>query len=160
MNSERRGEITLRPVDAADEPFLRSLFESTRKDLIALPLPHQQKAALIDMQYRAQRTQYDANYPDSRHDIILCEGVAVGAIRVERSPERLRLIDIAMLPEWQRKGIGTHLVRDLIGEGLPVVLHVAIDNPARALYERLGFEVKAAEGIYLRMDFQGENHQV
>jgi ribosomal protein S18 acetylase RimI-like enzyme len=78
-------------------------------------------------------------------------------MRVDRSPKLLRLIDIAMLPEWQGKGIGTHLIRDLIGERLPVVLHVAIDNPARALYERLGFEVKAAEGIYLRMECQGEN---
>ena len=33
----------------------------------------------------------------------------------------------------------------------PVRIHVERENPARRLYERLGFECRAEEGVYLLM---------
>jgi ribosomal protein S18 acetylase RimI-like enzyme len=55
----------------------------------------------------------------------------------------LRLVDIAVLPRQANQGIGTALLEDLLARareaGLPVTLHVDLTNPARHLYERLGF---------------------
>ncbi|MBW4512743.1 MAG: GNAT family N-acetyltransferase [Scytonematopsis contorta HA4267-MV1] len=49
-----------------------------------------------------------------------------------------------LLPEYQCLGIGTQLIQSVISQAKslnkPVVLHVLKINPAKSLYERLGFE--------------------
>lgn len=51
---------------------------------------------------------------------------------------------IAVLPEWRGRGIGTGLMEALIASAArqrlrALSLTVALENPARGLYERLGF---------------------
>jgi ribosomal protein S18 acetylase RimI-like enzyme len=60
-------------------------------------------------------------------------------------PENL-LLYVAVDPEHRGKGIGGRLCREAkkAVEGV-VKLHVEYDNPAKRLYERLGFENKYAE---------------
>ena len=52
---------------------------------------------------------------------------------------------IEILPEYQNRGVGSAVIRDVLAqaqaEGLPVGLQVLKVNPARRLYERLGFNV-------------------
>ncbi len=61
-------------------------------------------------------------------------------------------MDITLAPAFRGLGIGSQLVRDLMDEGRPVTLHVEAFNPARALYERLGFTAAQDErGAYLSM---------
>ncbi len=51
------------------------------------------------------------------------------------------LSSIRLLPEFQNRGIGTRLITDLLSNtNKPVRLQVLKVNPARRLYERLGFE--------------------
>ena len=51
------------------------------------------------------------------------------------------------MPEYQGRGTGTAIILDLIAQAralqLPVTLHVLDVNPARSLYERLGFRIVA-----------------
>lgn len=63
-------------------------------------------------------------------------------------PENL-LLFVAVAPEARGRGIGKRLVRRALelAEGR-VKLHVEYDNPAKHLYERLGFETKYAEMRY------------
>ena len=62
-------------------------------------------------------------------------------------------MDIALLPEYRGRGIGTALLEELLVEadatGRRVTIHVERFNPARRLYERLGF-VEAGDpgGMY------------
>lgn len=60
-------------------------------------------------------------------------------------PENL-LLYVAVDPEERGRGIGSRLCREAAAacEG-DVKLHVEYDNPAKRLYERLGFENKYAE---------------
>lgn len=64
---------------------------------------------------------------------------------MEHRPDLIFLSSIEITPSFQRRGIATRLVRELIHEGqksnLPVQLYVLKVNPARALYERLGFDI-------------------
>lgn len=57
------------------------------------------------------------------------------------------LVQIQIAPAWQGAGIGSHLVRALLEQarqaGAVVRLSVLKANPARQLYERLGFAVVA-----------------
>jgi ribosomal protein S18 acetylase RimI-like enzyme len=75
---------------------------------------------------------------------------------VGRWSETIRVVDIAFMPEHRGSGIGTRLFRELFDEGdaagKPVSIHVEIFNPARTLYERLGFVVKEDKGVYLLME--------
>jgi GNAT superfamily N-acetyltransferase len=56
---------------------------------------------------------------------------------------QLDIDGLYLLPEVQRKGVGTALVRWVISKaasaGVPLTLSTAKINPARQLYERLGF---------------------
>jgi len=69
-----------------------------------------------------------------------------------RSPygdEATPKVSIGVKPEARRQGVGEKLMRTLIGEaarrGLGLCLSVRTDNPARRLYERLGFrEIRGA----------------
>ena len=58
---------------------------------------------------------------------------------VRRDPH----VDIALLPRYCNRGIGTRLLRELQSEaaaaGKPLRIHVERVNPALRLYERLGF---------------------
>lgn len=60
-------------------------------------------------------------------------------------PENL-LLFVTVSPEARGQGIGGRLIRHCLAETEgDVKLHVELDNPAKRLYERLGFETKYAE---------------
>ncbi len=68
----------------------------------------------------------------------------------------MRLVDIAILPEWRNRGVGTAFLRELIAEseytGRPLKLQVAKGNPAARLYERLGFSKVSEDQVYIQME--------
>jgi GNAT superfamily N-acetyltransferase len=61
-----------------------------------------------------------------------------------------------LVPEYQRRGIGSslldRLIREAEGEGLPIHLRLLKVNPALSLYERKGFRVVRREGPYIYME--------
>jgi GNAT superfamily N-acetyltransferase len=71
--------------------------------------------------------------------------------------------DIALLPEYCNRGIGTTLLRDLQSEaaaaGKPLRIHVERFNPTLRLYERLGFRQIDDRGVYLFMEWREDNSQ-
>ena len=148
--------LGLRPASPADEAFLRTLFASTRADELALMnLDENQKESFIAMQFYAQRQQYLMSYPDANHSIILWDEVPIGRLVVDRGEREFKLVDIALLPAHRSAGIGTHLIEDLLLEATaarkPVKLNVWHSNPARNLYQRLGFSAVNEDGVYSEM---------
>lgn len=95
------------------------------------------------------------HYPDAEFQIILSDGEPAGRLYVDRWPEEIRIVDIALLPEYRNGGIGTFLLKRLISEseenGKPLSIHVEKFNPALRLYERLGFSTIADRGVYCLM---------
>lgn len=149
--------IALRPASEEDEPFLYRVYASTREDeLSAVPWDDRQKEEFLRFQYRAQNTHYKQHYTGAAFDVILVDGRAAGRLYVARWPDQIRIIDIALLTEYRRQGIGAQLLEDLIEEagrkGLPVGIHVEINNPALRLYERLGFRILNENGPYYLME--------
>lgn len=56
------------------------------------------------------------------------------------------LVYIAVKADQRGKGYGSEIIRAVINEiKAPIALHVEYDNPAKRLYERLGFSSKYAE---------------
>ncbi len=83
-------------------------------------------------------------HPDTMR-IVLVDGQDAGLLDVIPIETSINLEAVWIAPEHQGKGIGTRLIsgvlRDAQTRGLPVTLRVLKVNPARRLYERLGFVV-------------------
>ncbi len=150
--------IALRPVEAADEPFLYRVYAGTREEELApVPWTAAQKDAFLRQQFAAQHRHYREHYPDAAFGIVLCDSVPAGGLYVARWPDEIRIVDIALLPEYRNRGIGGALLRDLLAEGARtgrrVSIHVELFNPAWRLYERLGFAPVANRGVYLLLEW-------
>jgi ribosomal protein S18 acetylase RimI-like enzyme len=153
--------ISLRPITPADEPFLARLYASTREqELAQTNWSDEQKAMFCRMQFNAQTTDYQRNYPDASFQIIERGGVAAGRLLVLRTDEKIHVIDIALLPEHRGAGIGTKFLRELQAEakaaGKPLSIHVEQFNPARRLYDRLGFQQIEEKGVYLLLEWSSK----
>lgn len=151
--------LTLRPARPEDEPFLRALYATTRAAELALvPWPEAQKQAFVAMQFTAQDRHYRSHYPAARFDVVEGDGAPIGRLYVERSVQEIRLLDITLAPARRGAGIGGALLDALLAEaraaGCAVQLHVEPTNPARRLYERLGFRACEEAAPYLRMEWR------
>jgi ribosomal protein S18 acetylase RimI-like enzyme len=153
--------ITLRDEQESDEAFVAALYAGSRaREMALVPWPEAQKAAFLRMQFALQRTHYRTHYSYAAFSIVLDRDTPIGRFYVQRGPAEIRLIEITLVPDWRRRGIGGALVRDLLDEaavhGKRVVLHVERENPARCLYERMGFRPVADVGIYDRLEWSAD----
>ncbi|MEM1270029.1 MAG: N-acetyltransferase [Bacteroidota bacterium] len=147
--------VTLRPETDADLPFLRALYASTREAEMRLSgWPPAQQAAFLRGQFEAQRAQYRQSMPDARFDIVEIDGAPAGRLYVDERPDDVRLVDIALLPEYRDQGIGRSLIEVLIEQAgdRPVTFHVFFGSPAIRLYYRLGFTFRHVDGAYLLLE--------
>ena len=151
--------LSLRPVSFDDEAFLFQVYASTRVDEMAVvQWSEEQKQAFLRMQFNAQSQSYQQQFPGAEYHVILHDGVSAGRLTVERTEERILLIDVALLPAHRNMGIGSSLIRDLKTEaqetGRPLRLEVENFNPAYRLYERLGFKKIDEASFYYRMEWR------
>jgi ribosomal protein S18 acetylase RimI-like enzyme len=155
--------VTRRPETDADLPFLLALYATTRAvELARVPWSDAEKRAFVAMQFEAQRRHYYHVYPDARFDILERDGAAIGRLYVHESDAEIRVVDITLAPAARNLGIGHALLEEILrgaGPDRPVVIHVERFNPARRLYERLGFTPAGGDDIYLRMEARpGSGH--
>lgn len=108
------------------------------------------------MQFDLQRAHYRRHYPDASFLIVVLNGRPIGRLYVHYSPRDVRVLDICLVPDARRKGVGRWLLGTVLENadrlGAPVTLHVALGNPARRLYERLGFRVVEQDAVNLFME--------
>ena len=149
--------MRLRPVADADRAFLVDLYASTREEELAqVAWDDGQKRAFVEQQFGAQDAHYRANYPGATLDVIEVDGEPAGRLYVHRGPSDIRIMDIALAPAFRGRGIGTSLLRSLIEEAdassRKLSIHVEMNNPARSLYDRLGFDPAGEHGVYVLME--------
>lgn len=151
--------LTLRRITQEDEGFLYRVYYSTREDeLSRVPWTDEQKDAFVRMQFYAQHTYYMDQYRSAAYDIVQQDEVPVGRLYVDRRETTIRIIDIAILPEFRNRGIGSLILNWLIAESertrVPISIHVEKFNRALAWYQRLGFRQIEDQGVYLLMERQ------
>ena len=156
MSGEVSACFALRPITPADRELLYRIYASTRAEELAVTgWDDTQKAAFLQMQFDAQHRYYMENYRDARFQVIEWDRAPVGRLYLARWPDEIRIIDIALLPEYRGQGLGSQLLRSILADarqaGLPVTIHVERFNPALSLYERLGFRMVEDKGVYLLM---------
>jgi RimJ/RimL family protein N-acetyltransferase len=141
----QHGTVRLRPEVSADAAFLCALHDSVKgMELGSLPVGDPVRRQLLDMQYRAMTESYHAAFPDGRFDLIALNGEPIGRLISDLNRGLLRIVYIALLPEWRSRGICTALMRSVLDSPNSSVTlceaTVALDNPASLrLWSRLGF---------------------
>lgn len=158
----RGGTLTLRPVTPDDDAFLLSVYDSTRaEELAQVQWAEGQCEAFLKWQFEMQRREYEAAFPGAEYDVILINDEPVGRIWIARTDEEIRLLDIAILTEFQNRGVGTILLRMLIEEAKATgkrLRHMVfvLNNNAHRFYERLGFVEIDDLGGYKHMEFKNQ----
>jgi GNAT superfamily N-acetyltransferase len=151
--------FVLRLETEADLPFLRRLYISTRWDELApiIDWTEAQKLAFLESQFALQRHHYRTYYPATDWGVLEQGGVPGGRLYVERG-NKLLVIDVALLPEWRGRGIGTALMGAVMTEARVAnkAVSIAVEkfNPAQRLYRRLGFREVSDEGIFWFMEWR------
>lgn len=156
--------FTLRPETDADIPFLRRLYTSTRAAELALTTwSDAQKLAFSDSQFGLQRQHYRTYYPATEWGVLEDNGVPMGRLYLERRGMTLLVIDIALLPEWRGRGLGTALMEWVCAQaraaGKTVTVAVEKYNRAQTLYRRLGFREIADHGVLWDMEWDAATGQ-
>jgi len=156
------GTVDLRPVSESDNEFLLSVYASTREDELAqAEWVEGQKEAFLRWQLDLQRREYEARFPDADYRLIVVDQQPAGRIWIGADDEQIRLLDIALLPEFQNRGVGTILLKRLIaraeneGKALRHMVFV-LNNNADRFYERLGFKKIEDFGAYKHMEWRPE----
>lgn len=149
--------ISARPAGSDDQDFLFQVYCSTRQEEVhSWGWTAEQAAAFLRMQFDARRRSYAAAYPSGVESILDEGGTPIGSLLVRRSPKEIQLVDIALLPDYRNRGIGTRIISELIREAAnskaALRLSVLAGNPAIRLYERLGFLVTDKGTMYLEME--------
>ncbi len=148
------GAVALRPATEEDTEFLLEVYTGTRLDeLAATDWSDSQKAEFCRRQFEAQSAHYQTHYPTAERSVILIDGTPAGRLYADRWEREIRIMDIALLPDFRGKGTGTFLLTKLQHEaaaaGKLLSIHVERFNPALSLYARLGFSLAEDKGIYL-----------
>lgn len=146
-------EITLRPATPADLPFLKQVYASSRTaELAATAWTEAEKQIFCDEQFKAQDLHYRQHCPGCEYLVIERSGQPIGRLYRDKRPDEIRVVDIALLPAEQGRGVGGRIMQEILDEagaaGLHVRIHVERSNPARRLYERLGFKLVDSGEVY------------
>jgi GNAT superfamily N-acetyltransferase len=146
-----------RPASPGDDDFQFRVYAASRaEEITAWGWPPAQQDGFLRMQFRARAQSYAAAYPDGAHSILLYSGAPAGTAIIWRGASEFRLVDIALLPEFRNRGLGTlwisRLIREAAAAAVPLRLNVLYGNRAAFLYRRLGFVAKSDGGMYIEME--------
>lgn len=150
----------LRKHTQADIPFMQALYASTRESELALTnFSELEKQNFVSQQFSAQYQHYTQHYCTDNFNIIEYDDQPIGRLFIDDWEKEIRIVDIALMPAYRNCGIGTYYFQQLFEQarknGKSVSIHVEHNNPAKRLYERLGFQLKTRTNeIYLLMEWQ------
>jgi ribosomal protein S18 acetylase RimI-like enzyme len=101
-------------------------------------------------QYDSQHRFYFANYDTAHYGIIQWTDRPVGRLYVDYRDDEVRVLEIALLPEYRERGIGRIVMMGICLEAAtrrkPVRLHVHYLSRAQRFYRQFGFREIAVEG--------------
>jgi ribosomal protein S18 acetylase RimI-like enzyme len=154
--------VSFRPVAAGDDPFLLSVYASTREEELALTSwNNEQRAAFISMQFDAQHLHYRGEYPSAEYLLILLNWLPVGRLYIADTQKEIKILDISVLPEHRGAGIGTAIINQLIQQaqarGKALAIYVESFNRSLGLFERLGFVRSGESGYSVLLQWRAES---
>jgi len=100
-----------------------------------------------------QRAFHSRDWQEKKPGIISYNGELIGTIYIGDNEDFIEVGQFFVLPEYQNKGIGTHILRQVTDRadrsGLAVRLAYLKNNPAASLYKRHGFQAVDANEQFI-----------
>jgi ribosomal protein S18 acetylase RimI-like enzyme len=128
-------EIATRSATSSDREFARRVHHTAYRDVV-----QRQFGRWLEEE---QDAFFAVGWDTASHTVVTCDGIACGNLCVDRREADLHVREIVLSPEFQRRGIGSRLLRQVMDEarerGVPVRLGTLHENRAAGLYRRLGF---------------------
>jgi len=152
--------LVVRPALPQDEIFLYDLYSAVRAPEFELAqIPAAQIDLLIRMQFRAQLSAYAEMYPNSCYHVVLLDSKQVGRLWVAPRDGELQLVDIAIHPKLQGKGIGTVLIQRVQQEAARVRLPIRscvfrFNTGSLRFHQRLGFSVVREDQTHFYLEWR------
>ncbi|GAA4276117.1 GNAT family N-acetyltransferase [Aquimarina mytili] len=103
------------------------------------------------------KSRVDVHFDASQ--IILKSSQRIGLLKSLETQDNIEILQLQILPEFQGMRIGKHIIDNIISrakhESKKVTLKVLKENPAKHLYERLGFKVTGEDQheFYMEVSF-------
>jgi ribosomal protein S18 acetylase RimI-like enzyme len=146
--------VSLEPVSPGDREFLLRVYECSREiELSMVPWDDATKRTFVEHQFDAQTSHYSSEYPEAKHYVIMLSqgGEQAGRLWVNRTESEIAILDVTVLPEFRRRGIGSSIVGSLVDEaqstGKSVRVYVETFNPAQEFFANRDFIVESSDGI-------------
>jgi ribosomal protein S18 acetylase RimI-like enzyme len=145
--------LQFQSITDSDLPFLYEVYSSTRmEEMKSTGWSKEQINQFLTMQFNLQHSHYTKHYPNANFDIVMLKDQQIGRLYIDRGEHDILIIDIALLPQYQKQGIGYQLMKSILDEAkeknLLVHLHVEKYNPALQFYFRLGFQIQEDKDVY------------
>ncbi|MCY3765417.1 MAG: N-acetyltransferase [Gemmatimonadetes bacterium] len=104
-----------------------------------------------------QRELHELRFASQDVHIIQYQGIDVGYFSTSATADRVRINQIFILPEYQRKGLGSACMRLIVSDARAqkkvVRLQVLkINTRAIAFYDRLGFSIVDEDDTHVQME--------
>lgn len=152
--------LSFRRENGTDSVFLEKLFFACNRQQFASIAPPGMLNVILKQQFNAQSIGYKSQFPSADGYVILFHKLPIGRLMLNLNENTLLLVDIAITPSSQQKGLGTQimcaLIRYATSEKLELELSVSINNAtALAFYIKLGFKVICHNGHHTRMQYFG-----
>jgi ribosomal protein S18 acetylase RimI-like enzyme len=136
--------VRLRPATQADVEFARATHHRALREVVV------RQFGPWDEELQ-DRFFEQSGFPEG-FDVIEYDGAPCGYLRTDESGPKSEVHNIYIEPEYQRRGIGTALLKRVIALGRPVSLQVLFENTEAAdLYRRLGFRVVGSSDTHFQM---------
>ncbi len=133
-------KVNYRPANENDYKYCRNLHHNGMKPYVQL---------LWGWKDEFQNQRYEKLWQPIKIKIITLDSKDIGYIEVSEDDEAVKLVNIFVTEELRGKGIGSRVVSDFISQYRNSVskltLNVLWNNPAKHLYERLGFKFLSRE---------------
>ena len=151
--------ITFREVRPSDEKFLKKLFRTTReREMEIAGLPEEERVKFVNFQFLARKQHYDEYFSSADNLIILSDGKPIGRHMLSRGKREYRLVLTEILPEYQKKGIGSRLVKDFLAEAaqadMPVRLQVQKYEAHLGFLLKLGFVKTGSSDYFIQLEWR------
>jgi len=125
--------VTLRPATASDIPTLIALEQSVAGTHLYIPI--------------LEASEWEEELASGSVFLIYVDSEAVGNVSLQlKGPAHLHISVLVVTPPYQGRGIGREVLTQVLREHADkerIDLTTHPDNPARRLYESLGFEVES-----------------
>ncbi len=128
--------LRLRDYESRDFDFARSLYFETMRPAIE---------SVFGWDEARQIESFNSWFKPEEVRVITVDGLDAGWIQQRLDREALFLGSIYIVPTMQGRGVGTHVIQNLVdharSQSKAVTLSVMKNNRAIALYKRLGFRI-------------------